>query len=205
MNQGLNLIPFYSELSFMKTIYMAIIIFSLGFWVEFARAASIKIHVPEAVEFENLAEHSTVTYPSKSLIETEINQPTLVHIKNRLPVLLLPLKENEMLFQLDSPLIKEVVKGQSQDQANNDLSEVLPEIFQIQDFVKRREFEQAAKRLDLLEAHYPRISSIGFIRASLLFLMGKKKEAREILEKLVPVFPNYQGAKDFLDSLRGTK
>jgi tetratricopeptide (TPR) repeat protein len=90
-----------------------------------------------------------------------------------------------------------------QRHADRSLQEVLIETARVQHLFASNNPQAALDRIDALEAKYPKIHALKFLKASCLLLLGEKERAKFVLEEALRAWPNNRAGLDLFKSLTG--
>lgn len=136
-------------------------------------------------------------------IEVSLDRPILAQLSGRVPMILVPVNAGKSELRLNPPTIADATGAQSQREMSNILSNLLIEINEVQRKVQEKRWQQAYDQLVNLQKKYPKIAYLDFIKASILYLQGKRSEARTAIESALKAHPNFQEGKDFLKQIGG--
>lgn len=167
-------------------------------------ATEIKLRAASAGTAETVVSHVKTDFQADQEKSLKLDEPLIIRMNQKLPLILVPV-DGHSKITVDSPKIDEVVNVSNQNQANILLSEILGQIVDIQKSIQQKNFDLAYKDLTDLEAKYPEVTFLEYLRASLLLLMGKKSEAEKVAENAYQKFPTYKGAKEFLETIKGKR
>jgi hypothetical protein len=132
------------------------------------------------------------------------DKPLLLEVPGHVDMLIIPLKNS--ISQVE-PVLKPIDEwsGEALEKSLNiKLSEIINETIKVQFLLYSKKEKEALAKLDLIQAKYPRVSYLNFLRASALFLMGEKIKSKLAIEVALKDFPNDENARSFYESLGGT-
>lgn len=135
--------------------------------------------------------------------DLSLESPALIQLNGRVPLLLVPVSAGKTEIRINPPTIADATGAQSQREISNLLSNLMIEIVEIQRKVQEKRFQQAYDQLVNLQKMYPKIAYLDFIKASVLYLQGKRSEARTAIESALKVHPNFKEGKEFLKQIGG--
>ncbi|MGZ6441008.1 MAG: hypothetical protein ACXWRU_13195 [Pseudobdellovibrionaceae bacterium] len=152
----------------------------------------------------DLHQQTTTEIKGDMDLDLKITAPSLIKLEGRIPVLMIPIQQGSSEIKLNPPTFKEAAGETAQKEISFLLSEIMIVIQNVQKDIQKRNYDQALFKIDNLQKKYQNVAFLDFVRGSVLFLQGKKSEARKSVKKALEVHPNYQEAKDFLKALGGT-
>jgi hypothetical protein len=195
------------ELRILKKFNFAVKIWmiSVGVPVCFAHADSVQLRPASGGTVESVMTHVKQNLVADQVLTLKLNEPMLLRMDQKVPVILIPVGEGAQHISVDSPRVDEVLNSYNQGQANIMLSEILAQIVDIQQSVQQKKLDEAYRDLIQLQSKYPEVTFLEFLKASILLLMGKKAEAQKTAEAAVKKFPSYKGGQVFLDAVKGKK
>jgi hypothetical protein len=170
-----------------------------------ASAAEIQLRPVSNGTIETAIGHKKQDLVAEQITTFKLDEPALIRLDKKVPMILVPVGEGRQQITIDSLKVDEVLNAYNQGQANVMLSEILAEIVDIQQSVQQKKLDQAYRDLLQLQAKYPEVTFLEFLKASILLVMGKKAEAEKTAEAAVKKFPSYKGGKLFLDVVKGKK
>ena len=89
-------------------------------------------------------------------------------------------------------------------EVNQRLNNVLDRIFAIQKSLGARQGQEALRQIESLQAQYPELSYLDFLKASAFVLTGERERARSAVESALASFPDNASGRALLRSLGGT-
>jgi hypothetical protein len=90
-----------------------------------------------------------------------------------------------------------------QHYADRSLQDVLLETARVQQLFAANNPQAALDRIETLQAKYPKIHTLKFLKASCLILLGEKERAKVVLEDALRAWPNNRAGLDLFRSLTG--
>jgi hypothetical protein len=133
--------------------------------------------------------------------DIKVTSPLQIEVKGHLPVILVPVAEGITEVKVNSPSYKEAIQSYGQREMSEQLSLLMMEVQTIQKNLQKRELDKALARITQLQGSYPELPFLDFIRGSVLFLQGKKNDARDAVKKAMEAHPDYEEGKNFLRNL----
>jgi hypothetical protein len=88
-------------------------------------------------------------------------------------------------------------------EVNQRLNTVLDRIFAIQKSLGSRQGQEALRQIEALQAQYPELSYLDFLKASAFVLTGDRDRARAAVETALASFPDNASGRALLRSLGG--
>ncbi len=130
----------------------------------------------------------------------------LVESAGKVPTLLVPLDQSKSQeFQFYLPAIDQLPVEGLNRVVSYKLSELLEASIEIQSLLYKRSIDSALTKLDQLQARYPYVDFLYFLRASALTLKGEKDLALEVLRKALVTHPTSSQGQELLKSLERAK
>ncbi|MFN9067940.1 MAG: hypothetical protein ACK5V3_11985, partial [Bdellovibrionales bacterium] len=118
-------------------------------------------------------------------------------------VLMVPVALGTSEVTLNPPTVKEATASTGQKEISLVISEIYIGIHEIQKDIQKKSLERASIKIEDLIKKYPDVSFLHFTRGSVLFLQGKKNQARRAVMKALEGHPNFQEGKEFLKAIGG--
>lgn len=168
-----------------------------------AEKAEMKLLLPSEGELQSLETQEKQVIQKDSSATITVDGPTLLRITGRMPVIILPVKNNGAEVKLDPPTFKEAAGSAGQIEVSLIVSEIMISVQNIQRDIQRKKYDSAFIQITELQAKYPGVAFLDFLRGSVLFLQGKRSAAREAVNKALEVHPNFEQGKEFLRQIGG--
>ena len=178
---------------------------SLSFLGFFSLAAygETNIQVSENSQLQFLDNRTTLELKANVLTRVDLNSPAILSVPAKIPTLVIPVCSGNSTVKLNPPALAAAMNKSMEQEMGNRLSKILTEIADIQSLIRAKQLDHALTQLDALQVNFPDLKFLGFLRASILFLQGKKSEARKLTEETLKIFPDYKEGQKFLADLKG--
>ena len=125
-------------------------------------------------------------------------QPVWIEAAGKVPVVLVPLSKNEVEVNLTMTDVAELPSLASQEKLNQDLAEILEQSAYIRTlFVSKAKSKEALAQINALQAKYPNVHFLNFLKASALYVNGDKLASLETLNNGLKAHPNYSEGLKF--------
>ncbi len=168
-------------------------------------SAETLLHVTDSTLLEFLKSKKANQLESNSTFSGDVSEPVLLSSPGKIPVLLIPLHASSSTVDISAPSLKSVIGELNQAEVSRLLSVVMVEVTGIQMLIRKRKLDEAKSKLSALQARYPEVAFLNFIRASLLFLEGNRVEAKSAVISGLKAHPDYEEGKRFLKEINGGK
>lgn len=168
-----------------------------------AEKAEMKLIIPSDGELQSLESQEKQAIVKDSTSTVTVSGPSVLRMTGRMPVLILPVKNNGSEVKLDPPTFKEAAGSSGQIEVSLIVSEIMISVQNIQRDIQRKKYDSAFIQITELQAKYPGVAFLDFLRGSVLFLQGKRSAAREAVNKALEVHPNFEQGKEFLRQIGG--
>lgn len=169
----------------------------------FAEKAELKLLIPTDGEIQSLVTQEKQSIPKESSATVSVDGPSILRMAGRMPVMVLPVKNNGSEVKLDPPTFKEAAGSSGQLEVSLIVSEIMISVQNIQRDIQRKKYDSAYIQVTELQTKYPGVAFLDFLRGSVLFLQGKRSAAREAVNKALEVHPNFEQGKEFLKQIGG--
>lgn len=170
-------------------------------WSFIAPETSVRLRTNESTTVTEIS--TQIKQEITPNIDTDIvvTTPLQIDIKGHLPIVLIPVKEGITEVKINPPSYKEAIQSYGQKEMSLILSGLMIEVQAIQKLIQKRQLDKAMEKVGQLQTQYPELPFLNFIKGSILFLQGKKGEARDSVKKAMEDHPDYEEGKNFLKNL----
>ena len=144
----------------------------------------------EPLIFESSGHVSVMVVPTKETKTGLFGSPIEKRPKSQIK---LTLKEDPRLNPDKVDAIAQCEKKEAEN-----MNSLLSEVENVQELMAASSFRLALEKISQLQARYPAVTYLNFLKGSVLVLSGQHNEAKIILEKSMREFPQQKMAKDLL-------
>lgn len=162
---------------------------------------NVKLMTPESGEIIDLSSQAKTSIKASEPLNLELNEPKFVQVEGRIPVLLVPVKDGISELKIDPPSIKDATSHMMQGDLSVGVAEIVQGIEEVRSEIRNKNYDRAMTRLQSIQGKYPKVAFLEFVKASILFLQGRKSEARTAASIGLKSHPDFEEGQKFLKSL----
>jgi len=167
----------------------------------FGQSFNVKIIPSGNGEVVDLASQTKVQMKASEAISVSLTEPKIVQLDGRIPMMIVPIKDGISEIRIDPPTIKDATAHLTQTELSNNVAEIVQGIEEVRAELRAKSYDRAMNRLQQIQAKYPKVAFLEFIKASILFLQGRKSEARSAASIGLQAHPDFEDGQKFLKSL----
>lgn len=134
-------------------------------------------------------------------VKIMLNDPQLIQLDDRIPVILVPVKSGINEVKVDPPTIKDATQHLVQGEISKNIAEIIQGIEEAKSLLRRKEYDAALNRVQQIQAKYPKVAFLEFVKASIYLVQGRKADARTAASIGLKSHPDFEDAKKFLQSI----
>lgn len=181
----------------MKTVYQILILLISApcFGAEVVFDTDVKVRVGGTQSFTE--------QKSGTSMQVKPGSELLILSKKNMPILVLAPQSSLSRINITEGLLTELMTEYTRDSVEKATSTIVAELSKAELLLRKRELTRALDILNTLKRNYPNISSILFMRGTVLYLMNNKPSAIEDLDAGLKIEPNNEPAQKLLQRLRG--
>lgn len=131
------------------------------------------------------------------------DQPILLEAPGHIGLMIAPPLDKTAKYQVNLRPLEEWGGDYFSHLADKVISETLEKVIQAQALLGRGKAQEALEQIKEVQKTYPQATYLKFIEASCLVVLGKKEEARGILELALKNFPDNEEGRKLYISLGG--
>jgi hypothetical protein len=175
----------------------------------------LTLHPMEAFSFDLMLSldgdvQNLVTGEKKSVSKDEKllildRQPRLIESPGRIPVLLVPVSSDGGAITVNSPSTMDMIKEAKDLKIDNELSEVLLKLGEIQFLMAQKKLSIAQQKISELKTQFPNVRYLDFFDASIAFLLGDRTRALASVTTGLKAHPDYSPGLKLQESLGSTE
>lgn len=165
--------------------------------------SAVEMKISSDATIQNLATGEKHKYTAQDNFIYNDKQPLWVESTGKIPILLVPLKSESGVINIDSPNVSQVLKEEKDLKIDKELSEVILQLTEIHRIIAEKKFTVALQRVGELKLKYPEVKFLEFIEASVAFLVGDKQRAISSLEVGLKAHPDYVQGLELKKQLTG--
>lgn len=163
----------------------------------------VKLQVPAAGEVFDPATQSKTPLRAQESVEIPLLEPKIIQLDGHIPMMLVPIKDGVSELKLNPPTIKEATAHLVQGEISLYVSEIVQGIEDVRTELRFKRYDNAMSRVRQLQAKYPKVAFLEFIKASVYFLQGRKADARTAASIGLKAHPDFEEGRKFIKSLGG--
>lgn len=161
----------------------------------------VKLQVPAVGEVFDPATQSKTPLKAQESVDVSLNEPKIIQLDGHIPMMLVPIKDGLSELKLNPPTIKDATAHLVQGEISMYVSEIVQGIEDVRGELRMKRYDNAMSRVQQLQAKYPKVAFLEFIKASVYFLQGRKADARSAASIGLKAHPDFEEGRNFIKSL----
>ncbi len=133
-------------------------------------------------------------------IESE-SEPLLIESPGHISTLIVPLTGGSIDLNVRLRAVEAWGGELYEQRSNSQMSELMSRVIEIQHLLMERKSQEALAEYMLLEARFPRVSYLKFLKTSCLMINNRFEDAKRSLEEALVIFPSDKVGLDLKKSL----
>lgn len=176
-------------------ILLMVLTYSVG-----AHSSTVKF--TQDAEVEDLTSRHKTAYKAGDSMDFSKESIYLIQMDKKAPMILVSANSGVQEVEVAGYPLADVVALNAQKEVDQVLSGIIAEINTIQNLARRQQFGLANQKLDDLQRRHPNVNSLSFLKASILYVSGKKSDAEFVLKEALKKYPNNTEGQKLLEEIQ---
>ncbi len=183
-------------------MYKKILLYLLALFTQFEYTYAAVIKFTQDAEVEDLANRQKNSIKVGQTMGFSKDSIYLIQMDKKAPMILVSANASVQDIEVTGYPLTDVVALNTQKEVDQLLSGIIVEINTIQNLARRQQFNLATQRLEDLQRRHPNVHSLSFLKASILYVSGKRSDAEFLLKEVLKKYPNNTEGQKLLEEIQ---